>query len=276
MKSITHKIIIINLIFVLCGIIIFSSCGTSFEISKRRYNKGFFVDVSSKKSSSNLFGLNNKTEVKKIQLIKTVVIPIPESSEKKGIKTLLASTSKKIISSKYNQLKHFSTKVQDIVDECDIIIFSNGDEVKGKVQEITETEIKYKRCDNLTGPTYTANKSKVFMIRYANGTKDVITPANTTSVPSQDFHTPPTSTNKDQGANKKEETGSSGVASIVFAIVGLLMGGLAIGIAFEVIAIILGAVGLGKNRKLKGLAIAGFIIGLLSIVSFAAAVAIFL
>ncbi len=58
-------------------------------------------------------------------------------------------------------------------DECDIIILRNGNEIKAKIIEIGITEIKYKKCDYADGPTYTALKSDVFMIKYANGSKDV-------------------------------------------------------------------------------------------------------
>jgi hypothetical protein len=43
--------------------------------------------------------------------------------------------------------------------------------------EITTNEIKYKKFDNLEGPTISILKSEVFMIKYQNGTKDVINPA---------------------------------------------------------------------------------------------------
>ncbi len=55
----------------------------------------------------------------------------------------------------------------------DIITKTNGDEIKAKVQEISISEIKYKKFENIEGPTYTILKTDVFMIKYENGTKDV-------------------------------------------------------------------------------------------------------
>jgi len=55
----------------------------------------------------------------------------------------------------------------------DIIVRRNGEEIESKVIEITPAEIKYKKLDNLDGPLFTINKSDVFMIMYANGTKDI-------------------------------------------------------------------------------------------------------
>jgi hypothetical protein len=57
---------------------------------------------------------------------------------------------------------------------CDVVIFKNGDEVKAKVLEITPIEIKYKKCLSPDGPLYVVKKYDVFMIKYANGTKEVI------------------------------------------------------------------------------------------------------
>ena len=54
----------------------------------------------------------------------------------------------------------------------DKLTLNNGDEVNAKVLEITDSEIKFKKSDNLTGPTRVINKSDVFSIKYENGTKD--------------------------------------------------------------------------------------------------------
>ena len=57
----------------------------------------------------------------------------------------------------------------------DFILNKNGDEVKARVLEITPTEIKFKRFDNLEGPVIILAKNDVMMIKYENGTKDVFT-----------------------------------------------------------------------------------------------------
>lgn len=58
----------------------------------------------------------------------------------------------------------------------DVIIKKNGDEIKSKVLEVALTIIKYKKFDNPNGPTFEILKSEVFMIKYENGTKDIINP----------------------------------------------------------------------------------------------------
>jgi len=55
----------------------------------------------------------------------------------------------------------------------DTIIMRNGEEVRAKVQEISATEIKYKKFDNQNGPLYSVFKTEVFVIKYENGNKDV-------------------------------------------------------------------------------------------------------
>jgi len=55
----------------------------------------------------------------------------------------------------------------------DVIIFKNGDEIKSIVQEIGQDYIKYKKFDNQTGPVYNLPVSEIFMIKFANGSKEV-------------------------------------------------------------------------------------------------------
>jgi len=64
----------------------------------------------------------------------------------------------------------------------DVILLNDGQEIKAKVTEITPYEIKYKAVENLDGPTRTLDKSDVFLINYANGTREVIgTPSKATA-----------------------------------------------------------------------------------------------
>jgi len=56
----------------------------------------------------------------------------------------------------------------------DVIILKNGDEIKSLVQEVGTDYVKYKKFDNQTGPVYNMAISEIFMIKYANGSKDVL------------------------------------------------------------------------------------------------------
>jgi len=65
----------------------------------------------------------------------------------------------------------------------DIITLKNGEDIRALVQEIGEVDVKYKKFDNPNGPNYTMKKSEIFMIRYANGSKDVFKTEPTTTLP---------------------------------------------------------------------------------------------
>lgn len=72
----------------------------------------------------------------------------------------------------------------------DLIIKSNGDEVKAKIIEITSFEVKYKMFTNIDGPLYSMPKSEIFLIKYENGTKDVFEKQNQ-SIPEQQKNNAP-------------------------------------------------------------------------------------
>jgi len=56
----------------------------------------------------------------------------------------------------------------------DIIILKDGNTIAAKVSEISPTEIRYKRFDNLDGPTIVIPADRVLSIRYQNGTQEII------------------------------------------------------------------------------------------------------
>lgn len=56
----------------------------------------------------------------------------------------------------------------------DVISLKKGGEIKTKVVEIDKEYIKYKRFDNLNGPTIWVLKADVNLITYENGTKEII------------------------------------------------------------------------------------------------------
>ena len=70
----------------------------------------------------------------------------------------------------------------------DLLTKRNGEEVQVKVLEITPLEIKYRRTDNPDGPLISVYKADVFMVRYANGAKEVFGAA---PVPSGPYQTAP-------------------------------------------------------------------------------------
>lgn len=55
----------------------------------------------------------------------------------------------------------------------DIITKTTGEDIQSKVLEITSSEVKYRKYDNLNGPIFTILKNEVLMVRYENGSKDI-------------------------------------------------------------------------------------------------------
>lgn len=58
-------------------------------------------------------------------------------------------------------------------NKYDIIITKTGDELEARVLEISESSIKYKLASHLEGPQRVMDRKNVFMIKYADGTKEV-------------------------------------------------------------------------------------------------------
>jgi len=80
-----------------------------------------------------------------------------------------------------------------IANAQDVILKKDGSEIKAKVIEITDQQVKYKDFDFQSGPTRNINISEVFMITYENGQKEVFNKAAETPPP-------PQQTSKQKGA----------------------------------------------------------------------------
>jgi hypothetical protein len=57
----------------------------------------------------------------------------------------------------------------------DVLTKKSGEDIQAKVLEVTTTEVKYKKFDNLNGPIFSILKSDLLLIRYENGSKDIFT-----------------------------------------------------------------------------------------------------
>lgn len=55
----------------------------------------------------------------------------------------------------------------------DIIVCNDGTSLLGKVAEITESEVKYRKADHPDGPLYTIKIADLLRINYQNGQSDV-------------------------------------------------------------------------------------------------------
>jgi hypothetical protein len=161
----------VSLILIL---IIFIFDGCSFQ--KRLYRKGYYVD----------WTFSKKFVFKSIQQTEKQEVLHSENSLKPNqvfnISNYLAK--KEIISTNDNRktFNKTSFKSYNKKDTCgDKLILKSGDEFVVKIIEISDKEIKYKRCDNYDGPLYTINKSKVYAIVYSNGITEHIIDDSITS-----------------------------------------------------------------------------------------------
>jgi hypothetical protein len=85
----------------------------------------------------------------------------------------------------------------------DNIVLKNGEEIRAKVLEIGIQEIKYKKHENVGGPTYTILKTDVFMIKYENGTKDIINKIESTEQKTTEIKEKPLVEKPINGSGKK-------------------------------------------------------------------------
>lgn len=230
-----------KLLLILPLIILFSC-----SVQKRKYQKGFYV-------SSKSYTKKEKTVVsKKVDRSEDLALK-PGTLVKEFNNELEASADKKI-----SLLNNNSPLVNLTKDEpCDKITFKNGDELNVKILEIAPFDIKYKKCDTPDGPSYIIKKSTVFMITYANGTKEVF---------KAEPEVKPSNNNNNSNNNKGPTIHEAAVISLVTSITGFVL------FFGSIPAIIFGGVALRKiNREPqkysgKGMATLGIVLGVLGVI----------
>jgi hypothetical protein len=137
-------------------------------------------------------------------------------------------------------------------EACDTIVSTMGDVIIGKVTDVSEIEIKYKRCGILNSPTYSIRRSNISVIKYANGTKDFFTSSGPV----------------DYRYSKEDvKTEGLGLAGFIVSLAGLFV----LGIPFGLIGIIFGSISLTRIKrspgryKGRGFALTSLIIGIIDI-----------
>ncbi len=202
-----------NILLVLPLLLIFSC-----SVQKRKYQKGYYVDWhqgagSSKEKKAPLVKGSEKKEIVAQE------ITLPSIADPEMIVSVHDNIGKSVFKKK---------KMPLIGDEpCDDIIFKDGSEIKGKIVEVTPTEIKYKKCDLLDGPNYVAKKSEVFMIKYANGTREVFKDQSNISGAQNQSARP--------NQNQQRELNNNAIISLTMAILSLIL--FFIPLVFSIIAI---------------------------------------
>ena len=217
-----------KLLFIL-PLMVLLSC----SVQKRKYQKGFYVSTLKHKKKEQIKGADaneEKTLASSINL-KNTSLQTPSTNNE----ILSATTGDKIIllnSSSFQQIQNNPDSL------CDRIVLKNGDESMVKVLEIAPNDVKYKKCDSPDGPLYVVKKADVFMIQYANGTKEVF---KTESTPSSNQNQN-TQTNTYKGPKK---THPLAIVALICGILGIWpLTGLA-----SIFAIIFGNLALKKIRQ---------------------------
>lgn len=256
-KSIIMNSSRIFLSFVICVSALLSGC----TIEKRQYRSGFNIDFH--KIHTERKANQNWTANEKIDKSEAVVPISPSDDSKLNVVASVQDASTPVIFSNKWAFQHImESENKAVTDSCDNIIMASGTNVKGKVVEITESEVKYKRCDNLNGPIITTAKHNVHSILYSNGTSESFVDVKKSSDQSNVT-----------SSKRLDVLGLIGmilsVASIPFwwlisAIIGLVGG---------VIGIIFGSISIARiqrrpeSRKGLGFAIASLVVGLLLVIA---------
>ncbi|MFN6379324.1 MAG: hypothetical protein ACK4WD_08610 [Flavobacteriales bacterium] len=241
-----------KLLFTVLALTLITSC----TIEKRLYRRGFHIE-------SRLF--TNETSK-----ISTDEVSVKESGI--SVNTLETSSHEESV----NVLKE---TVESVIDSiaCDTLLLKDGTKLMVKVESISDSEVRYKKCSNINGPVYIESSKKVDYIAYSNGSRDNIG----SKLSSEDFDTAiapaSSSTSTSEEAAKKitgrklEGFGLTGFISYLLAML-VVAGDVQLGGALGLIGLVLSIVSLlrfGSNRdRFKGLAfpiivIALFVFGLL-------------
>lgn len=216
-----------KLLVLIISISLFTSC----SIEKRTFNKGYYVkwNIENKKQNHAI-----KPIEKKEKLHEDLHIEYINPYTKVESIELTSNIDSSVNIIKEVTLPLISQNTKD--EKCDNIILKNGEEIKVKVIEIGISEIKYKKCDNLEGPIFSIEKSKVLIILYPNGTRDVI-----------ESEEPPSSNNSNQNyADDVEKVDNLALWSFITSIIGLTIFG---ALLFGTIAVILGIMASNRIEK---------------------------
>ena len=150
----------IKKIILLLPILLLFNC----SIQKRKYQSGYFLSWNKHLNKNDLSIAKNEKQ-KEFNVYKNEI----KSNNTDFEKDITTFADNKINIIFNNSIKNNLA----FPDSCDEIIYKDGSEIKAKITEINTSEIRYKKCDFIDGPTFVDNKNKVFMIKYANGTSEM-------------------------------------------------------------------------------------------------------
>ena len=252
-----------------CVLFLLGSC----KVEKRLHQPGYHVEWVKASPKTKQAQDKSQSELSTAVLESTEVKAakkFPEVSNSTDDNVLIAGTghSQDLISAALEQRKQLVNALQqssikpqqDISQEtCETVVLTDGRRLTVKVLEITQTEVRYRKCNYPDGPVVVINKTDVDRVIYENGAEDIISGY---SAPRQGAIT--------QGGTEtiSKRLEVLGLLSMIFGILGLFVAGIPLGVT----AVILGFISLGKfasrpNEFMgRGFMIAGLIIGFLAII----------
>ena len=191
------------------------------SLQKRKYQSGYFLSW----NKNNLSIAKNQKQ--KGFNVQENEIKFNEISFEKDITT---SANNKITKIFNNTIKNNPA----VPDSCDKIIHKDGTEIMAKITEINTSEIRYKRCDFIDGPTFVEKQNKVFMIKYANGKSEMFKTEKAV-----EYNNGKIIQDSQKINDKDKKTTTSSKASFIFSILGfypLFILGWILGLIFGALA----------------------------------------
>jgi TM2 domain-containing membrane protein YozV len=184
----------ILLSILMCAIVIIGNAGQ--ETNRSQFNRKRVNEE--KKIAEEPIASENKSDADLSQIVDK-----DKTSPKSDIELIKGNLTKKNRTS--NQINESLN-----LAECDLLILKSGEEIKSKITEIGSSEIKYKKCDNPEGPTYSINKSEVLMIKYPNGTNEIV------------------NSGQSKDSNNNQTKSSSGKSQLIALLLAILLGSLGV------------------------------------------------
>lgn len=237
---------------VLLAAFLFSGC----QIEKRVHRPGYHVqwikkpNAKRKKDRDSAFSdlALSRIDVRQPLLEGGGVVDFPEPREQTGLSAL---PSKEL--------------VQDPDEECQLLVMTDGRRLDVKVLEISQYEIKYRKCGMPEGPLVIVDKMDVDRIIYENGAVDIISGYSSADETVGASGSNRYATSREADGPKRLEV--LGMLSMIFAIVGIFFAGIILGAAAIILAII--SISKFSSRPTefggRGMAIAGLIIGIVAV-----------
>jgi hypothetical protein len=133
-----------------------------------------------------------------------------------------------------------SFPINTFFEECDNIILKDGNEISAKIIEITPELVKYRKCEKLDGPLISIYKKEILMLRYADGSKDIL---------------------KSDKQSQVSNPFLLGILALFLGIISLFLAG----IVFAPASLVLGIIGVIFDKK-KTPAIIGTILGFIGLI----------